>query len=57
MNQPIYLNPKTDVAYIKSILLEEVLKKVIVYNIYFSGQDTVRIVFQKNDVDFTISKH
>lgn len=57
MNQPIYLNPKTDVAYIKSILLEEVLKKVIVYNIYFSGQDAVRIVFQKNDVDFTTSKH
>ena len=57
MNQPIYLNPKTDVAYIKSILLEEVLKKVIVHNIYFSGQDAVRIVFQKNDVDFTTSKH
>ena len=56
MNQPIYLNPKTDVGYIKSILLEEVLKKVIVHNTYFSGQDAVRIVFQKNDVDFTTSK-
>ena len=40
----------------KSALLEEFHIKAIVQNIYFSDHDAVRIILQKNEVDFTFSK-
>ena len=41
-----------DYVYIKKALIEEVSANATVENIYFSDYDAVRIVIEKNNVDF-----
>ena len=43
-----------DHVYIKKALMEEFFTSVTVENIYFSDHDAVRIVTEKNSVDFHI---
>ena len=44
--------PLIDHVYVKKTLMEEFLINLTVENIYFSDHDTVRIVIDKNAVDF-----
>ena len=58
VNEPTHIfESQIDHVYINSALLEELHTKAIIQNIYFSDHDVVRIVFQKNDVDFTVSNN
>ena len=44
-----------DHVYIKRALMKEFITNVTVENLYFSDHDAVRIVIEKNVVDFHIN--
>ena len=53
VNKPTHIfGSLMDYVYIKKALIEEVSANATVENIYFSDYDAVRIVIEKNNVDF-----
>ena len=58
VNKPTHISGSLiDHVYIKKTLMEEFFANAIVENIYFSDHDAIRIVIEKNNVDFqTIPK-
>ena len=58
VNKPTHISGSLiDNVYIKKTLMEEFFANAIVENIYFSDHDAIRIVIEKNNVDFqTIPK-
>ena len=58
VNKPTNISGSlTDHVYIKKTLMEEFFANATVKNIYFSDHDPIRIVIEKNNVDFqTIPK-
>ena len=58
VNKPTNISGSlTDHVYIKKTLMEEFFANATVKNIYFSDHDAIRIVIEKNNVDFqTIPK-
>ena len=53
VNKPTHISRSLiDHAYIKKILTEEFFTKATVENIYFSDHDGVRIITEKNAVNF-----
>ena len=53
VNKPTHISRSLiDHAYIKKILTEEFFTKATIENIYFSDHARVRIIIEKNAVDF-----
>ena len=53
INKPTHISGSLiDHVYIKKSLMEELFANAIVENIYFSDHDAIRIVIEKNNVDF-----
>ena len=53
MNKPTHISGSLiDHVYIEKTLMEEFSANAIVENIYFSDHDAIRIVIEKNNLDF-----
>ena len=53
VNKPTHISGSLiDHVYIKKSLMEELFYNATVQNIYFSDHDAVRIIIEKNSIDF-----
>ena len=56
VNKPTHISGSLiDHVYIEKTLIEEFSSNILVENIYISDQDALRIVIEKNSVDFQMT--